>query len=123
MLTVVDRPSPVGPPHDMVQPALWLFQLHYIVTEAARTCYTGDLRPPLGFNGAQHSLRNFASLLLWPAKLALVAAWVLFVVLYVASRFLGETLAREGILASVAHRATTMGHQYEGEELQSAPDT
>ena len=85
----------------MVQPALWLLQLHYIVTEAARTCYTGDLRPPLGFNGAQHSLRNFASLLLWPAKLALVAAWVLFVVLYVASRFIGETLAREGVVASV----------------------
>ena len=49
----------------------------------------------------QHALRNFAALLLWPAKLALVAAWVLFVVLYVASRFIGETLAREGVVASV----------------------
>ena len=96
----------------MVQPALWLFQLHYIVTEAARTCYTGDLRPPFitvrgddrGVVAAMlrsHCLRNFASLLLWPAKLALVAAWILFVVLYVASRFIGETLAREGVVASV----------------------
>ena len=50
---------------------------------------------------AAQPLRNFASLLLWPAKLALVAAWVLFVVLYVASRFIGETLAREGVVASV----------------------
>ena len=96
---------------EMVQPALWLFQLHYIVTEAARTCYTGDLRPPFitvrgdDRGGVVAAMRSSTLRNCFAPPVALESSRSSrrgsYSPSYVASRFLGETLAREGVVASV----------------------